>query len=375
MSAQPPEKSQNISSDILRKVGILSIASILLLGLNIWINPKKYARVVEAQVMKKNDMQLKILATGLLGFKDFLQIKSELSERIVKKNVAEGDKVIAGDVLLILDSTKQKIAYEKELNRVKDIQGEVIKARNELIIQKDLFSKSAVARTSVEKAESDLSRAQTNFTLAKQEIAIQRKELEKTLIVSERSGIVLVDYVQRQTSVEQNKPLFEIGTPGQFQLNGKIDELNIQNVFEGARVEVRIDAFPNVVLPAVVTKIDSQAESGSFSKIGVKIDLEDTMGLNLRSNLTAQGHIFGNEIRGALWLPMEAIKTDGDKRYVFVIGSNNKVKKRMVVTNRTANNQAEITEGLSEGDTVAITDIDFLDENEYVKIAEPKSKS
>ncbi|MBI2915411.1 MAG: efflux RND transporter periplasmic adaptor subunit [Elusimicrobia bacterium] len=353
------------------KAGALALVSIAVLGLNFWVNPKKYARSVQVVTAEKKDLQLKVLATGNLGFKNSVEIKSEIAESVIRKYVKEGDRVQAGDILLKLSSAKQKISFEKETNRIKDLQTETVKARKELAIQRDLFQKQAVARSAVEKAESDLAKSESNYNVAKQEFELERKNLEKTLIVAESSGIVLVDMVQSQPSVEQNKVLFVVGTPGQFQLNAKIDELNIQSVFVGARSEVNVDAFPGTKLPGVVSKIDTQAESGSFSKIGVKIEIQDVKGLELRPNLTAQGYILGNVIKEVIWLPMEAIKTEGEERTVFVVSANNKAQKRTVVTGRTANNQVEISEGIQPGERVVITETDFLRNGETIKIAEP----
>lgn len=357
------------------KAGALALVSIAVLGLNFWVNPKKYARSVQVVTAEKKDLQLKVLATGNLGFKNSVEIKSEIAESVIKKYVKEGDRVQAGDILLKLSSAKQKISFEKETNRIKDLQTETVKARKELAIQRDLFQKQAVARSAVEKAESDLAKSESNYNIAKQEFELERKNLEKTLIVAESSGIVLVDMVQSQPSVEQNKVLFVVGTPGQFQLNAKIDELNIQSVFVGARSEVNVDAFPGTKLPGVVSKIDTQAESGSFSKIGVKIEIQDVKGLELRPNLTAQGYILGNVIKEVIWLPMEAIKTEGEERTVFVVSANNKAQKRTVVTGRTANNQVEISEGIQPGERVVITETDFLRNGETIKIAEQGAES
>ncbi|MBI2119807.1 MAG: efflux RND transporter periplasmic adaptor subunit [Elusimicrobia bacterium] len=350
------------------KTGAIALGSVGILALNLWINPSKYARSVNMEIVERKDMKIKILSTGLLAYKNAVEVKSEIAESVVKKYVSEGERVRAGDILLKLSSTKQKITFEKETNRLKESENEVVKARKELVTQRDLFAKQAVARSSVEKADGDLAKAQTNFDLVKQEFALERKNMEKTLVVSESSGMVLIDYVQNQQSIEQNKPLFVIGTPGQFQVNAKVDELNIQNVFEGANADVQIDAFPNVTLQGKVARIESQAESGAFSKIGIKIEILDTKGLELRPNLTAQGFIYGSEIKQVIWLPTLSIKTEGNEKYVYVLEAGNRAKKKTIVTGRVANDMVEISEGLNPGEKVISSDIDFIKDNEIVKI-------
>lgn len=350
------------------KAGAIALGSVVILALNLWMNPSKYARLVSVETVERKDMKIKILSTGLLAYKNALEIKSEIAESVIKKYVSEGDRVQAGDILLKFSSTKQKITFEKETNRLKDSENEVVKARKELVTQRELFAKQAVARSSVEKAEGDLAKAHTNFDLVKQEFALERKNMEKTLVVAESSGIVLIDHVQNQQSVEQNKPLFVIGTPGQFQVNAKVDELNIQNVFEGASADVQIDAFPNVTLQGKVARIESQAESGAFSKIGIKIEILDTKGLELRPNLTAQGFIYGSEIKQVIWLPTQAIKTEGSEKFVYVLEAGNRAKKKSIGTGRVANDMVEIREGLEPSQKVVVSDIDFIKDNEIVKV-------
>jgi multidrug efflux pump subunit AcrA (membrane-fusion protein) len=146
-----------------------------------------------------------------------------------------------------------------------------------------------------------------------------------------------------------------------------VDELNIRSVQPGAMAEIRVDAFPNAALAGVVRKIDAQAEAGSFSKIGVQIDILDPQGLDLKPNLTAQCHILGGQIPQVLSLPTEAIKTEGADRVICVIGPDGRIKKRPVRTGRVAGNRVEVTEGLKEGERVAVSEVDFLREGEQVR--------
>jgi RND family efflux transporter MFP subunit len=357
-----------IPSDWMAKVFLILFISGWVLAFNVLINPGKYAREVQAETMELRDLKVRTLCTGVLGYRNASEVKSEIAETIARKLVSEGAQVNAGDLLLELSSAKQKITLQKEQDRLRDSENEVRKARKELAVQKELFRKQAVARSSVEKAEADLAKAVSNLELNRQEFELEKKNFLKTKITAPVAGTVLIDFVQRETSIESGKPVFTIGTPNLFQVNGKVDELNIGSVRQGAEVLVQVDAFPEASLLGTVNRIAAQAESGSFSKIPVVIDILDTKGLKLKANLSVQAYISGDKISRVLSLPTEAVKSDGTERFVFKIGSGMKVRRQPVKIGRIANERVEIVEGLEPGDLVAVTDTDFLAEGQSVRV-------
>lgn len=364
MNARTPAASP----DWLVKLFLILFASGWILALNILVNPMKYARTVRVETVEPQDLRIRTLCPGVLSYRDASEVKAELSETVVRKLVSEGDRVKAGDLLAELSSSKQKISLDKEQDHLKDSEEEARKARKELAVQKELYRKQAVSRSSVEKAESDLEHAISNLALDRQEFELEKKDFAKTRITAPVSGTVLVDFIQTQTSVESGKPVFTVGTPNRFQVDGKVDELNIGSVRLGAPARVQVDAFPDTVLDGSVSRIAAQAEAGSFSKIPVTIDIPDTKGLKLKSNLSVQAFIAGEKIGGVLSLPTEAVEGDGAGRFVYKVDDRMQVRRQPVRIGRIAGDRVEIVKGLQPGDTVAVTDTDFLTEGETVQV-------
>ena len=350
------------------KLLILSTVCAVFFVLNWRITLPKYARSVQVETVQKKDLQLHILCPGLIVYKNAQELKAGITESVLKKNVKEGDLVQAGQVLLELSAVNQKLNLDKQTSRFKDAENEVTRAKKDYVVQKELYQKQAVALISVEKAQQDFEKSESNLYLIRQEFALEKKSFDRTKIVSPIAGTVLVDNVQNQPVVEQGKVVFIVGQPGQFQLDGKIDELNIQNVRSGATAEIVIDAFPNAKLQGVIEKINPQAETGSFSQLGVKINILDTQGLDLKANLSAQAYISGNEILQAIWMPVGAVKTEKETQFVFVVNAKNKVEKRKVSTGKVVYNYVEISTGLTPGEKAVLAEVDFLRDGETIKI-------
>jgi multidrug efflux pump subunit AcrA (membrane-fusion protein) len=66
-------------------------------------------------------------------------------------------------------------------------------------------------------------------------------------------------------------------------------------------------------------------------------------------------------------VPIEAILDDNGKKFVFVVGADSKVKKTEVTTGALTDTSAQVLTGLSEGDTVATSQLTTLTDGMTVR--------
>ena len=133
----------------------------------------------------------------------------------------------------------------------------------------------------------------------------------------------------------------------------EIDELDINSVEKGQKAVVTFDAIEEKEFEGEVTEIGNSASvNGGVAKYTVEItipkDDEMKVGMNASATITTE------ERNQVLTLPMNALQEQGDKTFVYTEKNADGTLSGEVEiqTGMTDGNTVEITDGLEEGDTV-----------------------
>jgi RND family efflux transporter MFP subunit len=167
--------------------------------------------------------------------------------------------------------------------------------------------------------------------------------------------MVLPEYREGDV-VRPGRTVAEVLETAEMEIKAKVTENDRSNVTPGQAVEVRIDAYPGLVLPGKVKTVAGLATSNFFSADGTrKFDASfqiEKPDQRLRSGQTAQITIAGQEIKNALFLPRQVLFNKEGKPVLYVKNGQKFEEREIRVTHRT---ESQITvEGLKEGDEVAL---------------------
>jgi multidrug efflux pump subunit AcrA (membrane-fusion protein) len=138
-----------------------------------------------------------------------------------------------------------------------------------------------------------------------------------------------------------------------------VNEIDIRKLKVGQKAEIALDAFSEKKLTGKVTSVSNVGEQRPNSEakvfeVLVEIDQKDT---TLRPAMTTSNKIISEVLKNVMYVPLEAVFTQGDTiRYVFTGSKGNPTRKevRTGVSNET---DIVITEGLAAGDEVLLETI------------------
>src|SRR5262249_14673697 len=140
-----------------------------------------------------------------------------------------------------------------------------------------------------------------------------------------------------------------------------VEESAIGQIHEGQTVALTTAAYPGREFPAKVATIAPTADQRTRT-FTVKIWPDSNDG-TLREGMFAQVRITAQERQGVLVLPNEAITSRLGKTVVFVI-DNNQAKQREVTVGVSDGKRSEIVSGLNDGEVVASSAIDTLNDGD-----------
>src|SRR6266571_5275216 len=321
------------------KVLVGAGAAVLIVGLVVISAGARRDRGAEVRFEKANrrDLVAAVTASGKIQPKKKVDISADITGRITRIAVREGDRVTKGQFLLQIDPTiyqanlqqaeatlasSQAAAVQAKANR--DQAERALKRTKELRDQNpNLISPEQLeqAQTAFEVADANLTAAQHQVDQARAAVQSARDNLRKTTLVAPMSGRVTRLPVEEgevavpSTFSKDIGLLMTISDLSVIQAKVKVDETDVVRLHLGDSVEVSIDAFPDTTFLGRVTKVSNSSVRDATAATGqndraVDYDVEVTLDkppTDIRPDLSATARIVTDTRREALSIPIIAL--------------------------------------------------------------------
>jgi RND family efflux transporter MFP subunit len=281
---------------------------------------------------------------------------------IVEVKVEEGDTVEAGQLLLRLDDALIQAQVAEQEAAVGEAEASLEAARTTKQRAETLLRKDAISRETAEEADTALKSAEARLAQAKAALSALEVQLERTRIVAPAAGAISAPPALLGAIVQTGTELVRIIRDGRLEVEAEVPEQYLAGIRTGQAVAMT-DAAGNTVagqVRAVAMAVDSHSRLGT-----VYVALPEAAGL--RPGMFARVSI-STDAAPMLGVIQSAIVWRDSKPYVFVVGSDNSVEMRAVVTGPRDGDSIAISAGLSEGEMVVRTGGGFLNDGNTVRI-------
>ena len=367
-----------------------------------WMRMRNTVVSVRAEQVTRQDIASVISTNGKVEPINNFEAHAPAPATVQKVLVKEGDKVKAGQLLLLLDDADARAqsakalaqlrAAEADLNAVKTggsneelltskadlskAQAEREEAQRNLQAVQQLQRTGAAAPAEVQAAQNRLQKAEADTQLleAKQKGRYSSPEVAKveanaaqaraayaaaqdlirnTNIRAPFAGTVYQVPVKQGSYVPGGELLLQLADLENVQVRAFVDEPEIGRLSKGQRVEVTWDATPGrkwlgalTRVPTVVTMIGTR----TVGEITVKIENGDR---KLLPNVNVNVNIISAEHDNALTVSREAVHDLDGKHYVYRI-VNKEIQSQEIKTGISSLTRVEVTSGLSDGALIAL---------------------
>lgn len=209
--------------------------------------------------------------------------------------------------------------------------------------------------------DADRARAQSQLTDAKAAVAAAESSYASADIRTPISGTVYYLPVSRYDYVSTEEPdLVYVADLTKLRITAYFDEPEIGNLAVGQPVVIKWEAHPEKVWHGHVLQTPTTIITFGTRNVGeCFITVDDADGV-LQPNANVTITVTTAEHKHVLSIPRSALHTDSTGAYVFRV-VDGKLVRTAVQKDIVNDNWAEITSGLSEGDTVVTTNGDLSD--------------
>lgn len=139
----------------------------------------------------------------------------------------------------------------------------------------------------------------------------------------------------------------------------QVDELDVLKVKAGQTAEIKVNAVPDQAYTGKVTGVANEGTvTNGVSTFNVTVHIDNPQ--NLKVGMTTEANILTDSKDNVLYVPIEAVHSKGDQKYVLVQTASSDgtnaaaAEQRTVQTGIHNESYVEITQGLKEGEIVQL---------------------
>jgi len=354
----------------MKKKALIGTGILLIIFIVLNLTRGKKLPTVDFVVVSKGRIQSTVKAEGYIKAKNQVDISAEVTGKIIKIYVEEGDWVKKGDILLRIDPEVYK-AKVKQMEAV--LNADLARYRrvsSQFRRTKELREKALISDAEYEEALANYESLKA--TIVQDSFALKEAEenLKKTVISSPIEGeVVSINKEEGETVIMGtiNQPgsvIMTIADRSEIIARTLVDESEVVNIKPGQSAEIKLDAYPDTTFEGVVTRIGGVPEVGystsqselSGNSYPVEIMMKNPPE-DIYIKMSAVCEIVTAWRDSALVVPLSAVgrkEVDGEMRNVLLKIEKGKVRIQPVSLGIQSLRDIEIIEGIEEGDTVMV---------------------
>jgi HlyD family secretion protein len=349
-------------------------------------------REVAAWPVEYRPVVQRVVSSGRVRPPARISLASLVMGRVARVNVREGDRVVAGQLLVELEDAEAAAALRQAAGRVAEaaarleqVQGVSGRLTAEALRQAELRVADAEAALSrirqlteaggtsqaaLEDAERavaharsqrEAAAAQAGSTSAGAEArltaaalsqaeaarAVSAAKLEETRIRAPSAGQVLLRDVEPGDVLPPGRALITMAADGALELVAHVDEKNLAYLRRGLPAKATADAFPGELFAAEVATVSPSVDPARGTvEIRFRVPAPPPF---LRADMTVSVNVDVGRRERALVVPSEAVRDPTGEPWVLAVSGGRAVR-RPVRLGLRGDALVEVVEGLAEGD-------------------------
>jgi RND family efflux transporter MFP subunit len=317
---------------------------------------------VQSAVVQRTSVPNYYEAVGTVRPIQSAQVAAQTMGNIVRMNVREGDHVLKGQVLAVIDDSQTRAGLDRAIAGQNAAQQEIAAANAEYALAESTLKRYQVLydRKSVSPHEFDEVKTRYEAAKARRELALAgdagakaavaqaRTSLGYTQVRAPFSGTVIAKLAETGNLAAPGAPLYTVEDASLFRLEATVDESGMGSVRLGELVPVTLDAVGGKSFTGKVVEIVPAADPASRSFV-VKVQLPKDAAI--RSGLFGRAE-FPIGTREGLPIPNTAVVKRGSMQAVYVLGPDEIASLRYVTLGTPVENQVEVLSGLESGERI-----------------------
>ena len=346
---------------------------------------------VETVKTTEADLKTSYPAT-IKGMQD-IEIRPKVAGYLTKLLVDEGATVRKGQPLFLIDSEQYQAAVNSAKAQVRVCKANIATQKLTVENKQALFDQKIISSYDLQMAKNTLESYEAQLAAAQASLQSAQDNLRWCTVTSPSDGVVgMIPYrVGSLVSASNAQPLTTVSNISQMYVYFSMTEKQLLGLTrEQGGLSAAISKMPAVSL--VLSDGTEYSQSGVVSTVSGVID-SNTGSVQMRATFDNAGHVLRSGGTGsilipihqkdAISIPQKATYEIQDKKFVYVVGADNKVQSREIeVLVQNDGQNYVVSNGLKVGERIVIDGVNRLKNDMQInpitpaqaKAAEQKAK-
>jgi membrane fusion protein (multidrug efflux system) len=280
-------------------------------------------------------------------------IAAQIETRVASFEHDMGDHVAAGDVLVRLDDADLQAS-------LREIQARLAKARADNARAQVLSQQGIMAAEEADKMR-------TEAVVLEAQLDVVKVKIDRTVIRAPFTGVIAERTTSVGAVVKLGQTLYKLVQDDPLKFRTPVPERFAGFLQLGQPIRVNVDAYPGRTFEGKITRINPTSETANRSiTVEALVPNPDRL---LRPGFFAKGDLVYDAHGDVVVIPEKALTTFAGVTKVFVI-VNGKAEERVVRTGVAVDDRREIADGVKQGELVAVSNLDRLEQGVAVTVAQ-----
>lgn len=293
-----------------------------------------------------------IEAVGTALANEQVTLSAPVTERIVRLNFDDGAFVRSGQTIAILSQGQQTASLNEAQARAREAQQQLRRIEE---LKERGFATTSSLDTQVAAAAA-----------ARAQAAGARAEISDRIVRAPFSGWVSLRNISAGAVVQAGTEIATISDISSIKLDFPVPETMLSAIRPGQPIVARAAAWPDESFSGRIATIDPVINPNTRA-VTVRARLPNP-GNRLKPGMLLTVNI-ETAPRAAPAVPELAVVGEGDNRFVYVVGADNKVRRTNVKTGMRSGGKIEIVEGLPQNARVVTEGVVKLADGMAVRVA------
>lgn len=329
---------------------ILLVAPLLLAWLYLKPEPPVRVGVIEPTVQS---LSTKLDLNAIVINSQIVTITALVDGEIGKISAREGVSVKDAQTLAVLDDKKAKSLLDKARAEL-SYSEQNLKSTSRTYTRLNNLSKAGNAsKQSLDDSMDAFRSAEAKLTVATADVTLAELQYENSTVSAPFDGVVTKQFVETGQWVEAGTPLFELAADDGYLIEAQVDASDWARVSMNQRVSLTTESSPDKKWESTVSWIAPTITVNDRDAKAVAIRFtfgDDAPALLLGQEINAE--LVLEQVNNALTLPLSAMHETEPNQFSVFLAVDNKAKLTPVSVGLINATHAQITDGLSQDDTV-----------------------
>lgn len=311
-------------------------------------------------LVEKRNISFVLTSAGDVGPADQVSVRPEINGKISSLPVDIGDQVKKGDLLFSLDDRDLQTQRSSCLTDIEGTKLTLEKMRRNYNRSKVLFADHLLSQEVYEDSKTDFEMAENTLEKSRKTLVQVEDQLSKTRIIAPFDCTVLTRPVSMGQAVSgsagfnSGTEVLTIANLKDMIVNAHVNQADVVRMVPGQTADLEVEAVPGLKFKGIVDRIAPQATIKNNIKGFATQILLTNIDRRVRPGMTANLSISLASAENVVAVPLAAVFTEMNERYVYVKKEDESYEIRPIHIGVADYQYAEILDGVTAGETVSL---------------------